>query len=65
VKEGEREREKGESVERVSCKPYLKKNFQLSQCVMTHNMANYLQIEEDSDAKGTYTNTCARIHITL
>ncbi len=28
--------------------------IQLSQCVMTHNMANYLQIEEDSDAKGTY-----------
>ena len=29
--------------------------FQLSLCVMTHNMANYLQIEEDSDAKGTCT----------
>ena len=37
-------------VERVPCTLLF---FQLSQCVMTHNMANYLQIEEDSDAKGT------------
>ena len=26
--------------------------LQLSQCVMTHNMANYLQVEEDSSVKG-------------
>lgn len=35
--------------------------FQLSQCVMTHNMANYLQIEEDSDAKGM----CMYVHTIL
>ena len=35
--------------------------LQLSQCVMTHNMANYLQIEEDSDAKGTHTLVCRNV----
>ena len=29
---------------------------QLSQCVMTHSLVNYIQVEVDSNVKGTHTS---------